>query len=126
MDPSGWTPLHSAAFEGHHNVCNLIMDTVVDKNPKDATGLTPLHAAAQEGHREVCKLIIDSILDKNPKSEDGTTPLHFAAQVGHKDVCKLIIDSVMDVADTLLVAPHHSVFRGCVIVILVFCVNQKE
>ena len=58
MDPSGWTPLHSAAFEGHHNVCNLIMDTVVDKNPKDATGLTPLHAAAQEGHKEVVVVVV--------------------------------------------------------------------
>ena len=59
-EAKGWTPLHCAAKSGHLDVCKLIMDYLVDKNPKDKHGTTPLHFAAQKSHLEVCRLFLDN------------------------------------------------------------------
>ena len=58
----GFTPLHSAAQNGHFDVCQLILSFIQDKNPKsDITDITPLHYAAKNGHFEVCKLIVENV-----------------------------------------------------------------
>ena len=43
----GWTPLHEAAFQGHLEVCRLILGKIEDTNPPDEEGETPLHTAAR-------------------------------------------------------------------------------
>ena len=40
---NGMTPLHSAAHNGHLDVCKLIMKNILNKNPPDGCGMTPLH-----------------------------------------------------------------------------------
>ena len=89
----GSTPLHFAAYEGHHNICQAIIedDRTLDKNPQNRYGETPFHGAAEEGHYEVCKLIIENVLDKNPRDNIGDTPLHKAAANGHRKICALIV-----------------------------------
>ena len=62
----GMTPLHMAAKNGHIEICKIILDKIVDKNPKDNSDWTPLHKAAGNGHVEVCKLILERVADKNP------------------------------------------------------------
>ena len=84
----GMTPLHMAAFNGHIEICKIILDKIVDKNPKDNSDWTPLHKAAGNGHVEVCKLILEKVADKNPHALNGRTPLHVAAGEGHFEVIK--------------------------------------
>ena len=84
----GMTPLHMAAFNGHIEICKIIIDKIVDKNPKDNSDWTPLHKAAGNGHVEVCKLILEKVEDKNPHALNGRTPLHVAAGEGHFEVIK--------------------------------------
>ena len=72
IDPKndfGWTPLHSAAENGHLEVCKLIIEKIEDKSPKSNFDKTPLHLAAKSGHFEVCKLIIENTEDINPKND---------------------------------------------------------
>ena len=95
--PSGWTPLHSSAYNGHLEVCKLLIKNMKQKNPSNLHRQTPLHEAAIGGHVEVCRLIIEKVIDKNPANEMGRTPLHLAAKYGHVDVCRLIIENVEDV-----------------------------
>ena len=90
------TPFHQAARNGHLLLCQLIIDNVNDKNPKDFSRITPLHHAATNGHLEICQLIIDNVGNKNPKDHLGNTPLHNAAKKGHFEICQLIIDNVDD------------------------------
>ena len=46
---NGETPLHWATQKGHLDICDLILNNVNDKNPKDYSGITPLHIAAEHG-----------------------------------------------------------------------------
>jgi len=54
------TPLHSTAWQGHLEVCRLIIENVQDKNPADEHKKTPLHFAVEEGHEKICRLIIEN------------------------------------------------------------------
>ena len=84
----GMTPLHMAAKNGHIEICKIILEKIVDKNPKDNSDWTPLHKAAGNGHVEVCKLILEKVADKNPHAHNGRTPLHVSAGEGHFEVIK--------------------------------------
>ena len=92
----GITLLHSAAENGHSEVCQLILENVQDKNPKGEYGKTPLHYAAENGHLEVCQLILENVQDKNPTGKFGATPLHYAAKNGLSKVCQLILENIQD------------------------------
>ena len=79
------------------SVCQLIIDYVEDKNPKDKYGLTLLHRAAFDGSYEIFKLIFENVEEKCPRdSEEGYTPLHYASMYGHLEICKCIISKVED------------------------------
>ena len=87
----GMTPLHMSAKKGHLEICKIILDNTVDKNPKDNSDWTPLHRAAGNGHVEVCKLILENITNKNPPALNGRTPLHVAAGEGNFEVINTVI-----------------------------------
>ena len=89
-----WTPLHTAAAYGNLEVCNAIMNQVLDKNPINFEGETPLHLAATEGHSSVCEAIMKNISNKNPSDNNGNTPLHKAAAEGHIQLVKDILNKV--------------------------------
>ena len=78
--PGGETPLHSAAFEGHKEIAELLIAKGADVNAKkkDKIGLTPLHIAAVAGHKEVAELLIAKGADINTKNDFGETPLDAA------------------------------------------------
>ena len=90
----GATPLHWAAFRGHLNVCQLILENVQEKNPPNNAGETPLHMATSWGRLDVCQLILENVQEKNPADGRGRTPLHTAAYAGHLDIAQLIIKNV--------------------------------
>ena len=91
----GTTPLHFAAYNGHLEVCKLIMDYITDKNPANMKGETPFHFAAKNGQLAVCQVMIESLSDKNPGDQVEMTPLHYAAQYGHVELCKLILENLV-------------------------------
>ena len=84
------TTLHIAARKGHYQICELILQHVAIKNPKDEFWITPLHKAAENGHNAICQLLIKHIKDKNPMSKFGRTPFHLASLNGHFEVCQTL------------------------------------
>lgn len=58
-DNSGWTPLHYAAFEGHHDVCEALLEAGARIDETDNEGKAPLALAAQGGHTNLVNLFID-------------------------------------------------------------------
>ena len=88
----GETPFHYAAKNGRLAICQLMLDTLSDKNPATKSlRITPLHYAAQHGHVAICKIIMENIVDKNPgtKGSQPLTPLSVATFHGHLEVCRL-------------------------------------
>ena len=63
-DIGGYTPLHSAAENGHVELCRLIMDVIEDIFPKTEDKTTPLHLATRGGHTAVKDLILEYV-EKN-------------------------------------------------------------
>ena len=59
VNNGGSTPLDWAAFNGHSEVCKVLLEIKVDKNPTNNAGRTPLYYASENGHSVICKYIID-------------------------------------------------------------------
>eukprot|EP00929_Paragymnodinium_shiwhaense_P020037 TRINITY_DN13484_c0_g3_i3.p1 TRINITY_DN13484_c0_g3~~TRINITY_DN13484_c0_g3_i3.p1 ORF type:complete len:1279 (+),score=294.27 TRINITY_DN13484_c0_g3_i3:272-3838(+) len=60
-DGAGRTALHSAAFNGHYDVCQLLLDhhRFVATDVQDYGGWTALHCAVWRGHSGVCELFME-------------------------------------------------------------------
>ena len=72
------TPLHLATINGHLQICQLIIEYVADKNPKDFSRNTPLHLASEKGCLEICKLFAKYVNDVDIKNSFGKTPIDLA------------------------------------------------
>ena len=53
------TPLHTAARNGHFEVCKLILENVEDKNPPDNIGSTPINEAIKKKNFKIARLILN-------------------------------------------------------------------
>merc|ERR1712008_335545 len=106
MGNEGWTPLHLAAFNGHLDLCQAIIEQIdynhLADNDKSEEEWTPLHWAVHKGHVDVCRLIITKANIMNPTFENGNTLLEFAVDVCQfkfsesLEVCKLLLENITD------------------------------
>ena len=64
--------------EGHMKICQLLIETIDEKNPRDIDGNTPLHIAAERGNFELCNFITQCLDDKNPANNCGVVPKDIA------------------------------------------------
>jgi uncharacterized protein len=89
----GWTLLHLAAFFGHADLANVLLDRGADVNARSTNSMknTPLHAAAAGGHIELTRLLLQRGADANATQEGGWTALHAAAQSGNREMVELLL-----------------------------------
>ena len=89
----GWTPLHLAAFFGHPELANALLDAgaKVDIRSSNAMKNTPLHAAVAGGHVALVELLLKRGADANATQEGGWTALHGAAQAGNRAIIEVLI-----------------------------------
>ncbi|QGJ70565.1 Hypothetical protein PBC10988_22620 [Planctomycetales bacterium 10988] len=78
-------PLHWAACQGQHEICQVLLDAGADVNAKDEDGLTPLHCAARQGHAVVAGLLIAHGADLEKSDDTGNTPMIWATQARDPD-----------------------------------------
>ena len=97
IDDNGETPLHCAAYQGHKDVAQLLLNDKADVNAKDSRGATPLHYAAIGGYKDVAELLLANKADVNAKANDGQTPLHLAALGGQKEMAEFLLANKADV-----------------------------
>ena len=95
----GWTPLHLAAFFGHADLANALLDRGANIEARSTNGMknTPLHAAAAGGHTALVKLLLDRGADANARQQGGFAALHSAAQAGNSKMAELLIAHGSDV-----------------------------
>jgi len=80
-DKAGWTPLHSACFNGNKNKVELLLAKGADINAKGNNGETPLYLAFVLRHRDLVELLLTKGADVNAKGPEGVTLLHMARDV---------------------------------------------
>jgi len=96
----GWTLLHLAAFFGHKDLTNALLDrgAEIDARSTNPMKNTPLHAAAAGGHVAVVDLLARRGADVNARQEGGGwTALHAAAQNGNLEMVRTLLFHGADV-----------------------------
>lgn len=89
------TPLHVAAFKGHSEMVDLLIQYGADVNLQSEIDYTPLHFATQEGHLEIAKKLLNRKADINLASHNGT-PLYVAVMNDHMDMVNLLLTEAAD------------------------------
>ena len=81
LDALGWTPLHTAAFQGHDQIVRLLTLSGAKIDAKDNLSRTPLMFAAEEGLNATVLALLEAGADVN--FSDGTfSPLSEAIVTG--------------------------------------------
>ncbi|XP_039197893.1 serine/threonine-protein phosphatase 6 regulatory ankyrin repeat subunit A-like [Crotalus tigris] len=86
------SPLHLAAYHGHHQALEVLVQSLLDLDVRNNNGRTPLDLAAFKGHVECVDVLINqgaSILVKDYVIK--RTPIHAAATNGHSECLRLLI-----------------------------------
>ena len=91
-DNNGSTSLSKAAFQGHKESVELLLNRGANINHKDNDNQTALMIAAFQGHKEIVELLLDRGANINEKDNDGSTALTYAAFQGHKEIVELLLD----------------------------------
>ena len=89
--PKGATPLLAAAYNGHTDICGLLLahgSNVNEFEPR--TEGTPLHHAAARGHKATVELLLSWGAAVDQLDHIGATSLSSACQEGHL-ACVLIL-----------------------------------
>ncbi len=96
----GPTALHCAAYRGHAEVVNALLEAGADPNARESAvgSYTPLHYATRSGQVEVVRVLLEYGADPN-LTERGfrKTPLHIAADWGSTEIAALLIKHGADV-----------------------------
>jgi len=96
-DFNGATPLHHAAYKGHFECAQLLLQkgALVDAQDKDIC--TPLHNAAFTGEIKIVILLVQYGANVNHQDIDKATPLHKAAFNGKLEIIKVLVNAGADV-----------------------------
>ena len=86
----GWTPLHYAAYSGHKEIAELLIENNADVSAKDQHRTTPLHYVVAGGHKKAAELLIGKGADVNTKDAAGMTPLDVAIIYNHPETADLL------------------------------------
>ena len=91
LDRPGWNPLHYAAFGGHLDVMEVLLDLGVDANVRSANQSTPLIMAVRNRKPEAVRLLLDKGANPNLANDRGTTPLGYALDQGYREIGEMLI-----------------------------------
>ncbi|XP_048238818.1 uncharacterized protein LOC124122865 isoform X1 [Haliotis rufescens] len=91
----GYTPVMKAAYSGHKDVVDLLVQHQADLTLVDTDGDSLLHFACQGGNTAIVQHVL-SPSNINSRGSEGYTPVMKAAYSGHKDVVDLLVQHKAD------------------------------
>ncbi|KAG7335586.1 hypothetical protein KOW79_000279 [Hemibagrus wyckioides] len=89
----GWTPLMYAAYIGHDNIVNLLLESGVSVNASTAKGLTPLMLAASCGNESIAYFLLQQGAELECKDRRSWTALLHSTSTGHQQMVKFLLDN---------------------------------
>lgn len=88
---NNFTPLHSAAMQGHADVCEALLragaDVNVQTNPQ---GYAPLHSAAFAGHIGAIRVLLAHGADRSLVNYRGERPADTAKRTGQAEAVRVL------------------------------------
>jgi uncharacterized protein len=95
----GFTALHLAAFFGHDDAVERLLEGGADVNAvarNAELAVAPLHSAAAGAHAKIVAILLEHGADPNARQGGGLTPLHSAAQNGDRESVESLLESGAD------------------------------
>ena len=86
---------HQAAYEGHKEIAEILIDKGADVNAMSDIGRTPLYWAADSGYKEIIELLIAKGADVNAKTNDEKTLLDMANDPNKRNKNKRFIADLL-------------------------------
>jgi Ankyrin repeats (3 copies)/Ankyrin repeat len=86
------TPLCVAAYYGHPDFFERLVNDGADLETRNEDGRTPLCIASGAGHLSIVEFILGRGMSPNDDKLHRWSPLHAAAHGGHYEVCKALLD----------------------------------
>jgi cytohesin len=88
---NNFTPLHSAAMQGHAAVCAVLLRAGAGVNVQtDPQGYAPLHSAAFAGHIEAIEVLLAHGADRGLVNYRGERPADTARRTGQAEAVRLL------------------------------------
>lgn len=91
----GWTPLHLAAFFGHDEIVEYLIQIGAKINiaAKNEMAVMPLHSALANRNIETAEILVSRGANVNAEQSTGWTPLHYAAAIGNVKIIENLLDA---------------------------------
>nr|XP_037875505.1 LOW QUALITY PROTEIN: ankyrin repeat domain-containing protein 50 [Bombyx mori] len=89
----GWSPLRAAAWAGHTEVVDVLLEYGCDVDCVDADNRTALRAAAWSGHEAVVSRLLAAGAAPDRADAEGRTALIAAAYMGHAEIVRALLDA---------------------------------
>lgn len=96
-EPNVIAPLQIAAFNGHADALNILIDQGAELDATSTMLGTALHAAAQKGYIEAIEVLLEAGANPNSRNKDNFTPLMVASMHGHARAAGALIEGDADV-----------------------------
>lgn len=106
------TPLKYAAWGGHRDAVQFLLERAAKVDAPEDGGRTPLRYAAwgswkhNQASLEVARVLIKNGADVNSRADNGFTPLHEAAMRGSKEITELLLEHGAE-ASTMVSSGSH-------------------
>ena len=81
-----WGPLHYAAWRGHLNVCQFLLERGADIDARGVNGITPVMMAVRSGDFETVRYLVWEVANLDLESVDGSTALSWAQRFDLKEI----------------------------------------
>lgn len=91
-----FTPLHAAAYNGHHTCVYDLLLKKAEVSPRDSNNATPLHQASTAGRTDIIELLLSAGADVDAVGDVGRTSLLCASVGGHTKACELLLEAGSD------------------------------
>ncbi|KAK2184123.1 hypothetical protein NP493_281g02023 [Ridgeia piscesae] len=93
-DSRGCFPLHLAAWNGHADICRVLLThgpSIAKVNEQNAISETALHCAAQYGHDRVVSVLLEYHANPNIRNHHNESPLDLACQYGRLETAQQLL-----------------------------------
>lgn len=73
-----FTPLQIAAFKGHEDIVNFLVECNASLSGASRNGKTALHFASSQNHKNIVKILLEGGADAHACDDEGKTPVDLA------------------------------------------------